>query len=82
MQNDPEVRMKKQLLGALIGKFQEFSKEYQLVQVRISKASNERTRRQAKIIDKDIGDEEIDKLCENPEVKSFFIWFLSFYLFL
>lgn len=60
--------MKKNLLGALIGKFQEFSKEYQITQLRVSKAYNEKTKRQAKIVDKNLTDEELNQLCEDPEV--------------
>ena len=60
--------MKKQLLGALIGKFQEFSKEYQMAQISISKASNERIVRQAKIYDKNLSEEDLNKLCDEPEV--------------
>ena len=60
--------MKKQLLGALIGKFKEFSKEYQLTQVSISKASNERIIRQAKIYDKNLSEDELNKLCDDPDV--------------
>lgn len=60
--------MKKNLLGAIIGKFRELSREYQLTQVNISKATNERIKRQAKIYDKDLSEEELNQLCENPEV--------------
>ena len=68
--------MKKQLMGALVSKFQEFSKEYQIVQVSISNASNERTVRQAKIYDKNLTDVELNKIREDPEV--FFVVLYQF----
>jgi len=60
--------MKKQLLGALISKFQEFSKEFQMVQVNISKARNERTIRQALIYDRNLTEEEVNRIREDPDV--------------
>ena len=66
--------MKKQLLGALISKYQEFSKDFQMVQVNISNAINERSVRQALIYDKNLSEEELNQIRENPEV--FFFFFL------
>lgn len=67
--------MKKQLLGALISKYQEFSKDFQMVQVNISSAINERSVRQALIYDKNLTEEELNQIRENPEV-----FFLSFFM--
>ena len=66
--------MKKQLLGALISKYQEFSKDFQMVQVNISNAINERSVRQALIYDKNLSEEELNQIRENPEVFFFFFF--------
>ena len=68
--------MKKQLLGALISKYQEFSKDFQMVQVNISSAINERSVRQALIYDKNLTEEELNQIRENPEVFFFSSWIL------
>ena len=70
--------MKKQLLGALISKYQEFSKDFQMVQVNISNAINERSVRQALIYDKNLSEEELNQIRENPEVFFFFFFHGSF----
>ena len=72
--------MKKQLLGALISKYQEFSKDFQMVQVNISNAINERSVRQALIYDKNLSEEELNQIRENPEVFFFFFFMDPFNL--
>ena len=69
--------MKKQLLGALISKYQEYSKEFQMVQVNISNAINERSVRQALIYDKNLTENELDQIRENPEVFFFFYFVIK-----
>lgn len=53
---------------ALTTKFQEILKETQKIQVEFRTTVKEKVGRQAKIVDSNITDQQIDELCDDPEV--------------